>query len=138
MLIRLLHSNCEHNLANSKLLLPGDLISPPAVHLALPTPRPSRLISALAAGLGLLYTDAAACSLIAILRPSIHPPNTTDQFLGWQRPLCRWDQYGCPSVKSKQIQMGTQGVDQNLGSKFDGGLERLNLLISDLGTILIG
>lgn len=37
MVMRLLHSNCEQNRANSKLLLPSNLNSPPAVHLALET-----------------------------------------------------------------------------------------------------
>lgn len=34
--------------------------------------------------------------------------------------------------------MGAQGVDENPGCKYDGGLERLKVLISGFGTILIG
>ena len=77
-------------------------------------------------------------TLIAIFWPSIHPSNAADQVLGWQRPLYRWGQYEWPSGKSKQMQMGTQGVDENPGFKYDGGLERLKLLISGFGTILFG
>lgn len=76
MLIRLLHSNCEQNLASSKLLLPGDLISPPAVHLAYQFRflGPVRRMLALARGLGLLYVRLLLTVLIAIFRPSIHSP----------------------------------------------------------------
>lgn len=34
--------------------------------------------------------------------------------------------------------MGTKGVDENSGPKYNGGSEILKLLINDIGTILIG
>lgn len=80
------------------------------------TPKPSRLsMSSGSRPWPLTYW----CCFRKSLLPSSHShaPSTTDQFLGWQRPLCRWGEYECPSGKSKQIQMWTQDVDQNPGSK---------------------